>query len=187
MIGSLPESLNIAGKDYAICADFRIALLIFEAYEDPNLSQEEKASVMLESLFEEPFKIPVKDLGEAQKKASWFLDGGNDYSKNDEAKEKIISWTQDEQMIFSGINQTAGYEVRGAEFVHWWTFLGYLCEMGECLFTSVRSLRQKLAQGKPLDKYEEEFLQKHGDIVIIKEKLTEDERKKLDELNQWLG
>lgn len=42
MIGLLPTSLEIDGEQYEINSDFRIALLIFEAYADKELTYGEK-------------------------------------------------------------------------------------------------------------------------------------------------
>ena len=106
MIGLLPNGLSVAGKEYEICADYRTALLIFEAFDDPELSDSDKMKVMLDSLYMEPESIPCEHLSEALEKASWFLDGGEDYKESrEERKSQILSWTQDEKMIFSGVNK----------------------------------------------------------------------------------
>ena len=51
MIGRLPKELNVNGIDRAIRSDFRVALLIFQAFNDPELSDQEKAWVMLDCLY----------------------------------------------------------------------------------------------------------------------------------------
>lgn len=188
MIGTLPNSLIVADKEYEICADYRVALLIFEAFDDPELSDADKMWVMLECLYVNPYDIPSEDFTEALEKASWFLDGGEVYKDTGkERKQQIMSWTQDEKMIFSAINKTAGYEVRAVSFLHWWTFLGYFTEMGECLFNTVKSIRQKKADRKPLDKWEKDFYKKNRDLIDIKKKISASEQAEIDEINAWLG
>ena len=76
MIGKLPTTLNVNGIDRAIRSDFRVALLIFQAYNDPELSEQEKTLVMLDCLYEDLESIPPADIEEACKQAVWFLDGG---------------------------------------------------------------------------------------------------------------
>lgn len=73
MIGILPKSLEIGKNQHSIRSDFRVALLIFEAFNDTDLSDSEKAEVCLKCLYKE---IPP-DLETAYKQATWFLDGGN--------------------------------------------------------------------------------------------------------------
>ena len=41
MIGRLPTTLNVDEKEYKIRTDFRIALTIFEAFEDVELNEKE--------------------------------------------------------------------------------------------------------------------------------------------------
>ena len=53
MIGILPKSLEINGNEYRIRSDFRVALLIFEAFNDSELNDYEKIRVCLECLYEE--------------------------------------------------------------------------------------------------------------------------------------
>ena len=45
MIGILPESLEIDGVEYKIRSDYRVALLIFKAYNDNKLSDYEKSMI----------------------------------------------------------------------------------------------------------------------------------------------
>ena len=130
MIGLLPTSLEIDGEQYEINSDFRIALLIFEAYADKELTYCEKAAVCLNCLYKE---VP-KNVEEALKKALWFLDGG-DVPKSKKAPVKIIDWSYDESIIFPALNKVAGFETRIASYVHWWTFLGYFSEVGDGLLS----------------------------------------------------
>ena len=100
MIGLLPTSLEIDGEQYEINSDFRIALLIFEAYADKELTYGEKTAVCLNCLYKE---VP-KNVEEALKKALWFLDGG-DVPKSKKAPVKIIDWSYDESIIFPALNK----------------------------------------------------------------------------------
>ena len=51
MIGRLPVSLPVNGKDMGIRTDFRDILVIMQALGDPELSELEKGIVMLTVLF----------------------------------------------------------------------------------------------------------------------------------------
>lgn len=165
MIGQLPDSLTIDGVNYKINTHFLVALTILAACEDEDLNDIEKAQVVLQCLYAEPEKIPQNYIEEALEKASWFLDGGQPHSKKNSPK--VISWEQDEQILFSAINKVAGFETRNAEYLHWWTFLAYFNEIGEGLFSTVVGIRQQRANGKKLLKHDQEFFNKNKDMVII--------------------
>lgn len=179
MIGDLPTTLTVGNQELDIRTDYRIALRILVAYQDANLTPYERVEVLLRCLYVEPIEN-IKDLENAVKKAVWFLNGGND----DEPipGPKILDWEQDEQLIFSSVNKVAGREVRSVEYIHWWTFLGYMQEIEEGLLTNILNIRRKRATGKKLEKYEKEFYEKNVDLVKIKPKYSEAEEKEREEL-----
>ncbi len=180
MIGFLPKTLEVSGKEYPIRTDFRTVLVIFQALNDPELEETEKAIVILQSLYEE---IPP-DLQEALDKAAWFMDGGQTHKGNEKP---VMDWEQDEQMIFSAVNKVAGYETRTIEYLHWWSFLGLFNEIGEGLFSTVVNIRKKRNTGKKLDKTEQEFYKRNREIVNLKKRLSKEEQQALDEVNKLLG
>lgn len=178
MIGFLPRSLEVDGKYYDINSDFRVALTIFEAYNDNTLNNYDKMIICLKCLFKE-----LPDNGnEALKKATWFLDGG-DMPKSKQSPAKIMDWDYDQSIIFPAVNKVAGYETRTADYLHWWSFLGLFNEIGEGLYSQVMSIRSKRAKHKKLDKWEREFYNEHKELINIKEKLTPEEQEELDFIN----
>lgn len=186
MIGQLPTALEVNGKEYKIRADFRIALLIFQALNDPDLSEKEKGYIYLDALYEDLTSIPPEDYPEAMEKASWFLDGGRVIEQKHH--KKLLDWSDDEHLIFPAVNTVAGTETRSLPFLHWWTFLGYFNEIGEnSLFASVLSIRSKKAKGKKLEKYEQEFYKENKDIIDLKTKYTEEEKAEIERLKELLG
>ena len=162
MIGELPKSLEIDNATYEINSDFRVALLIFQAFNDPELDQYCKALVCLKCLYKE---VPA-NTEQAIKKAMWFLDG------------------EDESIIFPAINKVAGYETREVKYLHWWTFLGLFNEIGDGLFSQVMNIRGKKSKGKKLEKWEREFYSSHKELIDLKRKATsQDEQQELDFIN----
>ena len=177
MIGYLPKQLNINGIDRAIRSDYRVALLIFQAYADLELSDQEKAMTMMGCLYEDLDSIPLEDYQEAYDKAIWFLDGGSQQEDDKyRSAKKIIDWEQDEQIIFSAVNKVAGRETRAVEYMHWWTFIGFFNEIGEGLLSTVISIRQKINKRKKLEKYEQEFYRENKSLIDLKTRLTEEEQ-----------
>lgn len=188
MIGQLPKQLNINGTNRAIRSDYRVALLIFEAFNDPELTDQERAAIMLDCLFEDLDSIPPEDIHEAVSMATWYLDGGSasDNSSKHQQTKKVMDWEQDEKLIFSSINKVAGYETRAVDYLHWWTFLGFFNEIGEGLFTTVINIRQKKNKRRSLEKHEEEFYRENRHLVDIKKRYTADEQAEIDRLNRLL-
>lgn len=188
MIGVLPTTLVVNGEERAIRSDYRVALIIFQALNDPELDGEQRAKTMLECLYVDSEEIDPVNYEEACKKAVLYLDGMLDEKKTKEKKQspKLMDWEQDEQMIFSAINKVAGCEVRVLDYLHWWTFLGYYNEIGEGLFSSVIQIRQKQATGKKLEKYEIEFYRKNRDMIDLKTRYSEDEQAEKDRLLKLL-
>lgn len=181
MIGILPTSLDVAGREYPINSDYRIGLIMMVALNDPELSSQEKAYVLVKNLY--CVDIPNDLIDDAIKKAVWYLDGGKEYKKQ---TYKVMDWEQDESMIFSSINKIACKEIRLVEYMHWWTFLGYFNEIGEGLYTNVLSIRQKKAKNKKLEKYERDFYNDNKDLVDLRPKISKEDQELKDKLLKML-
>ena len=186
MIGALPETLTVGGTEYPIRTDYRNVLQVFEAFQDPELTQEEKWIVAIYLLFE-GFSCDDDvleaaqdgfDLGEAMKQISWFISAGQ--PEKQVLEQPIYNWKQDEQMIFSAVNKVAGRETRELDYLHWWTFLGYFNEVGEGTFSFIVGIRNKLNKGKKLEKHEKEFLSHNKELVLMKKPLTKEEQEQED-------
>lgn len=185
MIGGLPKSLNVNGCDYTIRSDFRDILKIICAFNDPDLRQEEKVYICLFILFEDFEIIPRGDYGAAFSAALNFIDYG---MKDTDAKSpRIMDWEQDENIMFPAVNKVAGFETRTAEYIHWWTFMGYYMEISEGVFSHVLSMRSKKAKHKRLDKWEQEYWNANKSICVLQPKLTAEEKAAKDKLNAMLG
>lgn len=186
MIGALPETLTVGGEDYSIRTDYRNILQVFEAFQDPELTQEEKWIVAIYLLFESFSNADDVlqatqdgfDLGEAMKQISWFISSGQ--PEKQVLEQPTYNWTQDEQMIFSAVNKVAGRETRELEYLHWWTFLGYFNEVGEGTFSFIVGIRHKLNKGKKLEKHEKEYLSHNKELVLMKKPLTKEEQEQED-------
>lgn len=179
----LPTTLNVGGKDYEIRTDYRAILDIIYSQNDPDLSRESKAEVMLEIMYPDYESIPPGDLAEALEKAVWFIDCGQDM-KEAKNRPKLMDWEQDAQMIITAINAQIQQEVRSVPYMHWWTFFGYYMSIGESLFSTVVSIRSKRAHGKKLEKYENDFLRENRDLVIFKTREGEEEREEAERQKQ---
>lgn len=190
MIGELPSVLAVGGKPYRIRSDYRVILNICQAFEDPDLSEQEKCYVCVKCLYVDFDSIQADDMQEAVEKAYWFV-GGGDMPQDNVQQAKTLDWEQDESIIFPAVSKVAGYEVRSVPYLHWWVFLGLFNEIGEGLFTEVISIRSKLIKGKKLEKYECEFYRTHKNLIKLKDKKSAkqlaEEQEDQEFLKQLLG
>lgn len=195
MIGALPETLTVGGVEYPIRTDYRNVLDVFEAFQNPDLSDVEKWEVAIYMMFEcfscyddafeaaeAGFLVEGAENGfpidEAIKQISWFISAGQ--PEKEVLEQPTYNWKQDEQMIFSAVNKVAGQETRELEYLYWWTFLGYFNEVGEGTFSFIVGIRHKLNNGKKLEKHEKEFLSHNKELVLMKKPLTKEEQEQED-------
>lgn len=184
MIWELPTSLTVNGADWEIRTDFRDILKILVAFEDPELEPEEKEYVCLYILYVDFDQIPKDSYTAAYKAALQFIDNG---MEGESGAPRTMDWEQDAKILFPAVNHVAGFEVRSAEYLHWWTFTGYFMEIKDSVYANVLGLRQKKAKGKKLEKWEREFWNSNRRICVLSTKLTEEEQAEKDRLKAILG
>lgn len=184
MIGVLPRTLSVDGKEQRIRSDFRDCLRIMEAYGDEELSMQEKHMVMFQILYKDYESI--RNVNEAVEQGIWFLNCG-DNIKGAKEEKPVYDWQQDEHMMFAAINKVAGCETRTLKYLHWWSFVSYFYEIGDGLFSTVIGIRSKLNKHKELEKSEKEFYSKNKEMVDLKKKYTKEQREEMDRINKMLG
>ena len=166
---------------------------VFVMFNDPEMSKDEKWICAVWNLLEdfaelEDLEEAIEngfDLEEAIRQISWFIACGKtaQTKKRDKA---VYDWEQDEQIIFSAINNVAKKEVREVDYIHWWTFLSYFNEIGEGMFSYIVGIRKKLNKGEKLDKSEKKFYAENKDMVDIKPRLTKEEQEYVDYIGELL-
>lgn len=163
----LPKSVMVGGEEFAIRYDYRVILDIFEAMNDPDLSEEDRALAVLQMFY--PEWEALSDFDEAIHECMIFINGGKDQPEGRKAP-NLVDWEQDYPYIVAPINRVLGYEARAVDYdpnensggLHWWTFLAAYYEIGDCLFAQIVRIREKKAKGKPLDKSDPGVLPKES-------------------------
>lgn len=176
----LPTKVKICGEYYSVRYDFRVILDIFEALNDPNLNENERAIAVLTMFY--PDYETISDYEAAIKELYKFISCGEETEKG-QKHGKLIDWQQDFKLIVSPINQILGKEIRSIPYdldtntggLHWWTFVSAFQEIGDCFFAQVVRIRNKKARWKKLDKSEQEFYRQNKDIISIKTRYSEKE------------
>lgn len=161
----LPTSILIKDKYYPIRnkGDYRLIEDCFIALNDKELTSEYKIVTCLILFYEslnsiddiydefddETLSLAVKEM------FNFFNCGSEDIG----AKKpyKLIDWKKDEQLIVSSINAVAYQEIRSVPYIHWWTFMGYFMNIGDCLLSNIVNIREKIVKGTKLEKHEKQF------------------------------
>jgi hypothetical protein len=144
LIDTLPKDITVHGEIYQINADFRTCLKVIMAFEDPELTPQEKQMVLLGNLYK---KIPA-DIHEALRQANIFLNGGEVQEGTETAKHRLYSFTKDARFIYAAFMQTHRIDL-AEENLHWWKFLALFMDLGaETTFTQLIGLRKRIKTGK---------------------------------------
>lgn len=183
-----PTSLNVGGVDYEIRTDYKVVLDLFKELNDPDLTDKDEritaymqSQVILRIMFPNYADIPTEHIQESLDKVVEFIDMG---IVEERKKPKTMDWEQDAPILIPAINKVLNCEIRAQKYIHWWTFLGAYMEIGESLFSNIIHIRQKLANHKKLEKWEQEFYKENKSLIDFKkvEKRSEEEKKALEEL-----
>ena len=181
---SLPRSLNIGGKDWGINADYRDILTIISELNKLEEDDQVRVYVSLALFYVDFEHMPELDYHEAAEKLMWFISCGEAESGIEKKLPKTIDWEQDYQLIATDINKVAGYDVRGAQFCHWWTFVTLFYSIEEGPLSTVVAIREKLRKGKKLEKWEREYYNQNRSKIDFKQHYTESEN---EIIKKWLG
>lgn len=172
----LPTALRIGAVDFAIRTDYRVILGIFRVLTSDEYDECEKWLIALKSFYKDD--LPEELTDDAIEQMCCFFNGGSAIvEKEDRKQPKLMDWDQDANILIPAVNKVAGYDVRGMEYLHWWTFLSFYTEVGEGTFATVVAIRKKMATGKKLEKYEKDFVRDNPDMVFLKDA----ERRRQDE------
>ena len=158
---ALPETISINHTEYQIESDFRTCLKIILAFEDNDLTPQEKQIILLSMLFVE---MP-SDVQQAIEKANWFLNGGAQ-SETDTAPMRLYSFAKDAQFIFAAFRQTHSIDLTTVQ-MHWWEFLALFMDLGsETTFSQLVALRKRLKTGKAT-KEEKQAAQEMSELIDV--------------------
>lgn len=160
----LPTTITINNTVYTIQnnGDYRMVLDCFSALNDVELSKNERVLALLLIFYEDfngiedVLRLSDDTIEALVNSAFSFFNCGQKHAAA-ETNYKTIDWEDDAQLISAAVNKVAGKEVRAEQYIHWWTFMGYFSAVGEGALATVVGIRSKMAKGKKLEKYEQEF------------------------------
>lgn len=162
LVDDFPDAVEVAGKIIPIDTDFKTAIRIIMAFEDPELTIVEKQAVLISNLFLEP----PSDLGQAIEVGVRFLNGGVDKAEDSGSNLRLYSFEKDSALIFAAFRQTHGIDLETTK-MHWWKFLSLFMDLGaETAFCNLVSLRKRVKTGKAT-KEERRAAKEMGEMFLI--------------------
>jgi hypothetical protein len=160
---TLPDTVAIDHTEYRIETDFRTCLRVIMAFEDNELTPQEKQIILLSSVFVD---LPT-DIEQAITQAMWFLNGGAT-SEQDAAPMRLYSFAKDAQFIYAAFKQTHGVDLQ-KDNLHWWQFLALFMDLGsDTTFCQLTALRKRLKTGKAT-KEEKQAAREMPELVDVPE------------------
>ena len=173
---NLPVSVQISGAEVSIRTDFRVILEIFVMLSDPELSDTDKTEALLRMFYEER----PADTAAAIAAFRDFVDP----SPSSGGGPSLVNWSRDFPLLIGPVNHVLGTECRSMPYLHWYTFLAAYMEIPpDSVFAQTLRIREKLARGKKLEKWEKEFYHRNPDLVNPPAALSSAEK---DILSKWV-
>lgn len=174
----LPTYAEIDGVRLDFRSDFRVIIDIFAAFNDPDLTEQERIICGLQIFFVD-FDL-ITDFKTASDIMMLFINGNNAESGN--KSPELIDWEKDVSIIIPPVNRILGQEIRQLPYLHWWTFLSAFMEIGECVFNTFVGIRNKKIKGKKLEKFEQDIYRENKDKIDLKRRICSDEQALIDEI-----
>lgn len=181
---ALPTSLTVGGVGYQIRSGWSHVIKVLIACADPGISRRAKSMIILRIVYPDWKNIPAEHIPEAIRKANEFIDCGQ--TQTGGSKPKLIDWEQDARIIVPEINKIAGTEIRANPELHWWTVWGWFMGIEKGLLANVLSIRRKLASGKKLDKYENEYYRENKALIDLKQPNSPEQASALADIMEWM-
>lgn len=185
---NLPISTTIDGETYHITndCDYRVVLDVIETLNDMDLDDDVRVIVALLQFYAELTRDNVTKcphLEQLVNEMYKIISAGTE-EKTNVNRPALMDWGHDMPILAPSISRVLGYSVRDAsKYTHWLDFVGAYQEIGESVFSTVISIRDKRAKGKKLEKWELDFFREHSNMVTLPQKMTTEERELLS--SEW--
>jgi hypothetical protein len=179
---TLPDTIIVDGREYAIYTDFRDWIRFCEMLLDTELKEEEKVCIALMMYKEEQpsnVQLALKGLTDfylmAEEVVTDTEEQLEEHTEEYEVTPKpIYDWTVDSAYIIGAFQKTYGIDLMNIEYMHWWRF--------KALFTSIiefdleeRIGYRALDTSKIKDKDERKRLDRIKKSLMLKTSVTDEE------------
>ena len=125
---TLPNTINVLGREYKINTDFRTFIRICGIISDSEMPQEKKcANVIREAFGGESLPPSLKETLKALAKFQ-ACSQDEDLQKDNETtnnyrKERVVDFYEDSGLIYVAFLTQYGINLKEVRYLHWWEFL----------------------------------------------------------------
>jgi len=174
-----PTKMEVNGVAYDIDTNYKTALACYQAINDDNLKDLERAIVVVSLLLGE--NVPLEDTAEALQKCAIYLRCGREENPNED--EIDMDYFQDEIAIRTSIRQCYHINLNTEENIHWWEYNELIEGLTEeTLLSKIREIRNwDLSEEK--DPKTRERIRKAKERVALKRKdivFTDEEKQNIE-------
>lgn len=176
-----PKYAEINGKQYPINTDYTVALACFDAINDEDTNDIERAYSVVGLLFGED--TVIENMDKAIEIAGTYLRCGR---KQEDNKEPLdIDFDYDRSLITSSFMNDYQIDLENTN-MHWWKFNSFLSGLTDtCILNKVRDIRNyDISEIKDIKTRQKIVKQKEKVAIPIKH--TKKEQEEIDEFEAWL-
>ena len=186
LIDKLPTSVVIDGVEYKINSDFRTSILFSLLIEDNDVNEQDKILGALQLYYD---VIPNNINSAIDKIINFYLCNDNNTSSGsskNKSNKKVLDYEIDSNYIYSAFLTQYHIDLQDIEYLHWWKFKAMLESLNDDLMLSKIIKFRSIDVSKIQDKEQKKYYQKMQKIYEIKEKISEEELKQLEEWKNYL-
>lgn len=181
-----PTKMEVNGKVYDIDTDYKTALACFEAINDTEIKDIERAIAVVTLLLGKD--VPIEDIKDALTKCAIYLRCGKE--ENPDIKDIDMDYFQDEVAIKTSIRQCYHFDLNKEKHVHWWEYNELIEGLTEeTLLSKIREIRTyDLSQ--ETDRKRRDQIRKAKEFYALKKteiKLTKEQEESMNRLNEIVG
>lgn len=174
-----PKYAEVAGVQYAINTDYRVALRCFEVIEDPSICDEERALAVIYLLFGE---VPTTNMEDFLRIAGNYLRCG-ETEEAQESNKKDMDFTADEKYIAASFMSDYQIDLSAVD-MHFWQYIHLIQGFTErSVMSRVREIRnydlEELKDPKSRAK-----MVKAKQAVALPDKFSKAEQEAIDEFEK---
>lgn len=187
LIDKLPTSVVIDGVEYKINSDFRTSILFSLLMEDRDVNEQDKILGALQLYYD---VIPNNINSAIDKIINFYLCNDNNNTSSGSSKnksnKKVLDYEIDSNYIYSAFLTQYNIDLQDIEYLHWWKFKAMLDSLNDDLMLCKIIKFRSIDVSKIQDKEQKKYYQKMQKMYEIKEKISEEELKQLEEWKNYL-
>lgn len=188
LIDKLPTSVVIDGVEYKINSDFRTSILFSLLMEDEEVNEQDKILGALQLYYD---VIPSNINSAIDEIINFYLCNEinnitSSSSEKNKSNKKVLDYDIDSNYIYSAFLTQYNIDLQDIEYLHWWKFKAMLDSLNDDLMLCKIIKFRSIDVSKIQDKEQKKYYQKMQKMYEIKEKISEEELKQLEEWKNYL-